>query len=65
MLQEESIGIDCITKGKYGYIDPTGEVREYSYSSGVRCDPLTRQVIPKPVYHIKGTVSKILYNPSF
>lgn len=49
MLQEESIGIDCITKGKYGYIDPTGEVREYSYSSGVRCDPLTRQVIPKPV----------------
>lgn len=42
--KEETIGVDCITRGKYGYIDPTGEVREYSYSSGVKCDPLTRKV---------------------
>jgi len=43
-FQEETIGIDCVTHGKYGYIDPTGEVREYTYTSGSRCDPLTRQV---------------------
>jgi len=42
--KEETIGVDCITRGKYGYIDPTGEVREYSYSSGVKCDPFTRKV---------------------
>ena len=44
LFQEEVIGLDCITQGKYGYIDPTGEVREYTYSSGIRCDPDTRQV---------------------
>jgi len=43
--KEETIGIDCVTHGKYGYIDPTGEVREYTYTSGSRCDPLTRQVL--------------------
>jgi len=42
--KEEKIGVDCITRGKYGYIDPTGEVREYSYTSGNRCDPETRKV---------------------
>lgn len=43
-FKEETIGIDCVTHGKYGYIDPAGEVREYSYTSGNRCDPDTRQV---------------------
>lgn len=33
-----------MTRGKYGYIDPSGEVREYSYTSGVPCDPLTRKI---------------------
>ena len=26
-FKEETIGVDCVTHGKYGYIDPTGEVR--------------------------------------
>jgi len=43
-FKEETIGTDCITHGKYGYIDSNGEKREYSYSSGVRCDPDTRKV---------------------
>jgi len=36
--KEETIGIDCITRGKYGYIDPRGKTREYSYSMGVKCE---------------------------
>ena len=28
---------------RYGYVDPFGEVREYSYQSGVECDPFTKQ----------------------
>ena len=85
-FQEETIGVDCITHGRYGYIDPAGEhrhgwphtrggarggqrgvrgdfkqcnlvvsqsqvlgeasrvPREYSYTSGIRCDPDTRKV---------------------
>jgi len=43
-FKEETIGIDCITHGKYGYTDPSGEIREYSYTSGIRCDPDTRKV---------------------
>ena len=43
-IQEETIGVDCITHGRYGYTDSYGEQREYSYSSGVRCDPHTRKV---------------------
>ena len=26
-FKEETIGVDCVTHGKYGYIDPNGEVR--------------------------------------
>merc|ERR1719431_588187 len=43
-FKEETIGVDCITHGRYGYTDTYGEQREYSYSSGVRCDPDTRKV---------------------
>jgi len=43
-FKEETIGVDCITHGRYGYTDSFGEAREYSYSSGVRCDPSTRKV---------------------
>ena len=36
-----------MTQGRYGYVDPTGEAREYSYTSGIRCDPDTREVRPE------------------
>ena len=26
-VQEETIGVDCITHGRYGYVDPAGEQR--------------------------------------
>lgn len=38
-FKEETIGIDCITRGIYGYIDPDGEKREYKYETGILCDP--------------------------
>ena len=31
-FKEETIGVDCVTHGKYGYIDPTGEVRKIQSS---------------------------------
>jgi len=37
-FKEETIGVDCVTRGKYGYVDPDGVKREYSYQSGVKCD---------------------------
>ena len=37
-FREETRGADCITRGKYGYIDPDGVKREYSYTSGLTCD---------------------------
>lgn len=37
-FKEETIGVDCVTRGKYGYVDPDGVKREYSYQSGVPCD---------------------------
>ncbi|XP_030376240.1 uncharacterized protein LOC115625348 [Scaptodrosophila lebanonensis] len=41
-FKEEIIGIDCITKGTYGYIDPDGNKREYHYETGIKCDPNAR-----------------------
>merc|ERR1719435_336710 len=35
---EETRGADCITRGKYGYIDPDGVKREYTYTSGLPCE---------------------------
>ncbi|XP_067000234.2 uncharacterized protein [Anabrus simplex] len=37
-FKEETIGIDCTVRGKYGYIDPDGQRREYAYTSGIPCD---------------------------
>lgn len=37
-FREETRGTDCITRGKYGYIDPEGVKREYSYTSGLACE---------------------------
>ncbi|XP_035738276.1 LOW QUALITY PROTEIN: uncharacterized protein LOC118448741 [Vespa mandarinia] len=36
--KEEIIGTDCITRGKYGYVDPDGVRREYTYETGIKCD---------------------------
>ncbi|XP_013099174.2 bromodomain-containing protein 4 [Stomoxys calcitrans] len=41
-FKEEVIGVDCITKGTYGYIDPDGNKREYHYETGIKCDPNKR-----------------------
>ncbi|XP_029047895.2 extensin isoform X2 [Osmia bicornis bicornis] len=41
--KEELIGIDCITRGKYGYIDPDGIRREYTYETGIKCDEEQRE----------------------
>ena len=32
-----------ITSFRYGYVDPFGEVREFTYQSGNECDPDTKQ----------------------
>jgi len=53
-FKEETIGIDCVTHGKYGYTDSNGEPREYSYTSGIRCDPHTKKV-PTTDYTRGGT----------
>ena len=37
-FKEETRGADCITRGKYGYIDPEGVKREYSYTAGLPCE---------------------------
>lgn len=37
--KEEVIGIDCVTRGRYGYVDPDGLKREYTYETGILCDP--------------------------
>ena len=33
---------------RYGYVDDSGEVREYTYESGIQCDPLTKQPLFTP-----------------
>lgn len=37
-FKEETIGIDCVTRGRYGYVDPDGMKREYNYETGNPCD---------------------------
>ncbi|XP_033212251.1 uncharacterized protein LOC117169850 [Belonocnema kinseyi] len=41
--KEEVIGIDCITRGKYGYVDPDGLRREYTYETGNKCEEEEQQ----------------------
>jgi hypothetical protein len=38
-FKEETRGTDCVVRGKYGYIDPDGNKREFTYVSGNPCDP--------------------------
>lgn len=42
-FKEETIGVDCITRGKYGYVDPDGLKREYNYETGIACDKSKEQ----------------------
>lgn len=42
--KEEIIGNDCVTRGRYGYIDPDGVKREYTYETGNLCDPNKRDL---------------------
>lgn len=42
--KEEIIGNDCITRGRYGYVDPDGLKREYTYETGIQCDPNKRDL---------------------
>lgn len=42
--KEEIIGNDCVTRGRYGYIDPDGVKREYTYETGIQCDPNKRDL---------------------
>ncbi|XP_061714174.1 uncharacterized protein LOC133522754 [Cydia pomonella] len=42
-FKEETIGIDCVTRGKYGYVDPDGLKREYNYETGIPCDKSKEQ----------------------
>ncbi|XP_037036206.1 AP2-associated protein kinase 1 [Bradysia coprophila] len=42
--KEEIIGIDCVTRGRYGYVDPDGMKREYTYETGIQCDPNKRDL---------------------
>ena len=37
--KEETRGKDCIVRGKYGYVDPNGVKREFTYVQGLPCDP--------------------------
>lgn len=43
-FKEEIIGNDCVTRGRYGYIDPDGVKREYNYETGNACDPNKRDL---------------------
>lgn len=43
-FKEEIIGNDCVTRGRYGYIDPDGVKREYNYETGIQCDPNKRDL---------------------
>lgn len=43
-FKEEIIGNDCVTRGRYGYVDPDGMKREYNYETGIACDPNKRDL---------------------
>lgn len=55
-FKEETIGTDCVTRGKYGYIDPEGVKREYSYQSGIPCD-MDRRPLTAPQQQQQGAGS--------
>lgn len=51
-FKEEVRGTDCVVRGKYGYVDPDGNKREFTYVSGNPCDP--NSVSEEEDEHAKG-----------
>ncbi|XP_069705329.1 uncharacterized protein [Periplaneta americana] len=51
-FKEETRGTDCVVRGKYGYVDPDGNKREFTYVSGNPCDP--NSVSQEEEEHPKG-----------
>ncbi|KAJ8947075.1 hypothetical protein NQ318_019970 [Aromia moschata] len=52
-FKEETLGTDCMTRGKYGYVDPDGVRREYTYETGNKCDPEDEDPEEEPVIQPK------------
>lgn len=46
-FKEETLGADCIIRGKYGYVDPDGVKREYEYEAGSKCDEPEEEELPE------------------
>ena len=42
-MPHEYVLNDTLLSFRYGYVDPKGEIREFKYSSGVPCDPITKK----------------------
>ena len=53
-FKEETRGNDCVVRGKYGYVDPTGIRREYTYVTGNVCDPNQTTTHPEDVENQAG-----------
>ena len=56
-FREETRGVDCITRGKYGYIDPEGVKREYTYTSGLPCTDEDGNPLEEDLQNLDGTQS--------
>ncbi|XP_045109506.1 mediator of DNA damage checkpoint protein 1-like [Portunus trituberculatus] len=67
-FKEERRAPDCTVTGKYGYVDATGTLREFTYSSGNACDPnaeedpALQETQPRNEQFIKQTVERRLTN---
>ncbi|KAF5301568.1 hypothetical protein FQR65_LT08873 [Abscondita terminalis] len=61
-FKEETIGADCVIRGKYGYIDPEGTRREYNYETGNKCDPQEEDELPLEEPLPKPRPSKNAFN---
>lgn len=53
-FKEETLGADCIVRGKYGYVDPDGVRREYSYETGSKCEEEEPEDLPPIQQQPKG-----------
>lgn len=64
-FKEENLGADCIVRGKYGYVDPDGNRREYSYETGMKCEEKTPEEDLLPQVQPKGgqNFKKPIYRP--
>ena len=45
---------------RYGYVDPDGQIREFTYESGLPCDPLTKEPLNQPAQSQQQQQSKQL-----